>query len=71
MTLVPIFLNDLEDLHDLTECPKFPIYLVQSKQLNFLHYIFGDSSEIGFVLSLNGSKFGLEIHVGTWNEQGS
>ena len=66
-----IFLNDLEALHDLKETPKDPIVLLQSKRIYFVRYGFVDYSVGGFVLSLDDRKFGLEIHAGTWNEQGS
>ena len=71
MNLVSRFLNDLEALNDLIEDHKSPIVLVQSKHIYFLRYGFGDSLGGGSGLSLDGSKFVLETHVGTSNEQGS
>ena len=64
-------LNDLESHHEWKESPKAPIVLVQSKHIYLVLYGFGDSSGGGFGTSLNCSKFGLVIHVGTWNQQGS
>ena len=43
--------------------------LVQSKRIYFARYGFGDSLGGGFGPYLGDSKFGLDIHVGTWNKQ--
>ena len=45
--------------------------MVKLKHIYFVRYGFGDYSGGGFGSYLEESKFGLEIHLGTWNEQGS
>ena len=65
---VPRLVSDLMALKELTEALHPPIVLVQSKKVMVVKYGFGDASGGGFGSSILGPD-GLEVKLGTWNEQ--
>ena len=68
---VPRLINDLKALERLTESRTAPIVLIQSKRIYVVRYGFGDASGGGFGSSISDNVRGLEIQIGTWNEDGS
>jgi hypothetical protein len=65
---VPRLLNDLQALESMTESVSAPIVVVRSKLMYLVRYGFGDASGGGFGSSLT-SPSGIQVHMGTWNEE--